>query len=298
MYHDESKRIKALLIMKEEESIATAQPIVASRLLKLCTLKVDLPGLRMGERLLKLAFQYCTGNQFFETYLPHLRRGEDALINLLADYGFVKMGTKENGEEVYLKRLTPRKEYIAAIEVARRYYPSFRDTPNVTKYIVPIQPEYHERLFPDYRRRQRRITEYSEINVQGNTIRKAYLSHSRIRGLRPGDLLLFYRSNDQMAVTSLGVVEDTMHTSSADKVVEFVGNRTVYSIAEIEGMTKKQVLVILFRHHLNFPRPIDLEHMTRNGIVRSAPQSITMIPHVRYAALKKGGGLDERFTVS
>jgi hypothetical protein len=63
-------------------------------------------------------------------------------------------------------------------------------------------------------------------------------------------------------------------------------------------MTKKQVLVILFRHHLNFPRPIELEYMTQKGIVRSAPQSITMIPHARYTALKKGGGLDERFTVS
>ena len=62
-------------------------------------------------------------------------------------------------------------------------------------------------------------------------------------------------------------------------------------------MTKMQVLVILFRHHLNFPKPIELKNMIQNGIVRSAPQSITIISHTRYTVLKKGGGLDERFTV-
>jgi len=214
------------------------------------------------------------------------------------NYGFGKAGTKENGEEVYIKRLTPGKEYIPAIEVARKYYPSFRDTPNVTKYVVPIKPEYHERLFPDYKQRQRRITEYSEINVQGNAIRKAYLSHSRIKGMRPGDLLVFYRSSDQKAVTSLGVVEDTLQSRSADKIVEFVGNRTVYSYAEIKSMTKKQVLVILFRHHLNFPRPIGLTDMRQLDILHSAPQSITKFSHRSYVALKERGGLDERYTVS
>jgi len=233
-----------------------------------------------------------------EIYTTHFRREEDALVNLLEDYGFVKAGTKANGEEVHIKRFTPRKEYISAIDVARKYYPSYRDTPNVTKYVVPIKPEYHERLFPDYKQRQRRITEYSEINVQGNAIRKAYLSHSRIRGLRAGDILLFYRSSDQKLVTSLGVVEGTLQTRNADKIVESVGNRTVYSMAEIKNMAKKQVLVILFRHHLNFPRPLGLDYMRRHGILNSAPQSIMKIPHDSYVALKKGCGLDERHTVS
>ena len=87
VYRDESERIKALLILKEEnEPIPTTPPIPASTRLKLCTLKVDLPRLRMGELLLKVAFQYCIDNQLFEIYTTHFRRGEDALLGLLEDY--------------------------------------------------------------------------------------------------------------------------------------------------------------------------------------------------------------------
>lgn len=78
----------------------------------------------------------------------------------------------------------------------------------------------------------------------------------------------------------------------------FVGNRTVYSYDEIEEMTRKQVLVILFRHHLNFPTSIGLNDLRQHGILSAAPQSITEIPHRSYEAVKERGGLDERFTLS
>jgi hypothetical protein len=299
VHRDDTGRIGALLIPKEEdEAILTTPPIPASNRLKLCTLKVDMPGFRMGELLLKIAFQYCIDNQIFETYLTHFRKTEDPLVNLLEEYGYESVGTLENGEEVFMKELTPEQEYIPPIEVAKKYYPSFRDTPNVRKYVIPIKPEYHERLFPDYRQRQIRITEYSEINVQGNTIRKAYLSHSRIRSIGSGDIVLFYRSSDQRRITSLGVVESTLRTGDADSIVEFVGNRTVYSYDEIQEMTRRQVLVILFRHHLNFPSPIEFDYLRQRDILRAAPQSITGISHRSYEAVKEGGGLDERFTLS
>jgi hypothetical protein len=64
----------------------------------------------------------------------------------------------------------PKEINLNPLDLAKKYYPSFKDSPNIKKFLIPIQPEYHNQLFPDYRNRQMKLTEYSEINVVGNTI--------------------------------------------------------------------------------------------------------------------------------
>jgi hypothetical protein len=200
---------------------------------------------------------------------------------------------------VYLKRIIPKEKELSSIDIAKKYYPSFKDSANVRKFLVPIIPEYHDRLFPDFKKRQIKLTEYTEINIPGNAIKKAYLSHSAIKKIRPGDLLLFYRSHDLKAITSIGVVDrEPVNTNDADKIVTIVGERSVYSYKEIKDMSQTTVLVILFRHHLNLPNPLNLDYLRSHNILQSAPQSIIELGHNQYVAIKKGGKLDERFTVS
>ena len=298
VYH-EDYHIKALLILKEEnELIETSPPIPARRRLKIATLKSDLPGFKLGELFLKMAFQYCIGNQIFETYLTHFRKEDDALINLIESYGFETAGfLKKNNEEVLIKKLIPIENKLSALDISKKYYPSFKDSPDIRKFLVPIIPEYHDRLFPDFKQRQMRITEYSEMNIPGNAIRKAYLSGSTIKKIRTGDILLFYRSHDLRAVTAIGVVDqEPVHLNEADEVVGIVGKRSVYTYDEIKKKAQKPVLVTMFRHHLFLPKPLDLPYLRQNGI--AVPQSIIELNHKQYMAIKKGGGLDERFTVS
>ncbi len=115
----------------------------------------------------------------------------------------------------------------------------------------------------------------------------------------PGDLLLFYRSHDLKAITSIGVVDrEPVNTNDADKIVTIVGERSVYSYKEIKDMVQTTVLVILFRHHLNLPNPLNLDYLRSHNILQSAPQSIIELSHNQYVAIKKGGKLDERFTIS
>lgn len=297
----ENDKVKALLMLKEEnEPIPTSPPIPATKRLKIATLKVDLTGSKMGELFLKMAFQYCIGNQIFETYLTHYPKQDDRLIPLIESFGFELVGFLEGQnkekEEVYLKKLIPKEKDLKPLDLARKYYPSFKDAESIKKFLIPIIPEYHDRLFPDYKGRQTRLAEYYEINIPGNAIKKAYLSHSAIKKIRPGDLLLFYRSHDQKAITSIGVVDrETVRTKVPDKVVAIVGQRSVYSYEEIKDMTQTSVLVILFRHHLNLPAPLDLNYLHAHNI--PVPQTIIELNHNQYLAIKKGGKLDERFTV-
>ena len=296
--YNEDDTIKAFLVLKEEnEIIETSPPIPARKRLKIATLKVDKSGYKLGELLLKMAFQYCISNQILEIYLTHFRKEDDALISLIEHYGFEYAGLKKNNEEVFLKQFLPTEERLSPVEISKKYYPSFKDSPDIKKFMVPIIPEYHDRLFPDFIQRQMRITEYSEINIPGNAIKKAYLSHSKTKRIRPGDILLFYRSHDMKAVTAIGVVDKVpIHTKEAEEVIRIVGNRSVYLNKEIKKMTSKPVLVTMFRHHLFFPHPLDLPYLRQYDI--PVPQSIIELNHKQYMAIKKGGDLDERFTVS
>jgi hypothetical protein len=302
--YNENSKIKALLILKEEnEEIKTSPPIPAAERLKIATLKVDITGSKLGELFLKMAFQYCISNHIFETYLTHFRKQDDKMIPLIENFGFEFAGFlperkgKLEKEEVYIKKFISNEKDLLPIDLARKYYPSFTDIPSIKKFLVPIMPPYHDRLFPDFRERQMKITDYFEINIPGNAIKKAYLSHSAITKIRPGDILLFYRSHDQKAITSIGVVDrEPVRTNEPDKVAAIVGQRSVYFYDEIKDMTQTPVLVILFRHHLNLPNPLDLKYLRAHNI--PVPQTIIEINHNQYIAIKKGGKLDERFTVS
>lgn len=293
------------MLKEENEIIPTSSPIPASKRLKIATLKVDMPGSKIGELFLKMAFQYCISNNIFETFLTHYRKHEDRLIPLIESFGFEFMGLLEERkgrmekEEVYLKKFIPKEKDISSFNIAKKFYPSFIDSSSIRKFLIPIIPEYHDRLFPDFMKRQMRITDYSEINIPGNAIKKAYLSHSSITKIRPGEILLFYRSHDQKAITSIGIVDrEPFRTNEPDKVVAIVGQRSVYLYDEIKDITKKPVLVLLFRHHLNLPNPPDLNYLRNHKIIQYAPQSIMELSHNQYVAIKKGGELDERFTFS
>ena len=166
------------------------------------------------------------------------------------------------------------------------------------KLIVPIIPEYHERLFTGYLGRQTKITEHiGEFIIEGNTIDKAYLSHSSIRSIEIGDLLLFYRSKDTKELTSIGVVERTFVSRDSDYILKQIGKRSVYSIVEIRNMSKKPTLVILFRWHFHFPIPIGIDDLKDMKIIKQAPQSITQIDHSNYLKILKRSKLDERYTI-
>lgn len=296
--YSEDNAVKAILIYKEEdEPIDTTPPLPKRKRLKIATLKVDIRGQKVGELFLKLAFQYCVNHAFDETYLTHFTKEIDYLVDLISEFGFEPVGMNKRGETVFLKRLYPEGK-VSAVEMSRRFYPCYKDGASIKKFIIPIQPKFHDRLFQDYKKRQMKITEYMKLNPQGNTIKKAYLTHSRIKTINQGDIVLFYRSQDH-EITSLGVVED-IHLSLTDEneILRVTGKRTVYNYKDIQKMVRKPVSVIIFRHHFHFKNPLHLRELTQKGVLRSAPRSIAEISDEGYEYVKEKGGIDERFAFS
>ncbi|NWF47173.1 EVE domain-containing protein [Hydrogenophaga sp. D2P1] len=111
----------------------------------------------------------------------------------------------------------------------------------------------------------------------GNAIKLAYLCHAASKQIKPGDVLLFYRSEDEQSVTSLGVVDQFAVLSDAASIAAMVSRRTVYSIKEIEKMATRPTKVILFRLVKHFPAPASLKRLLDDGVVAGNIQSITKI---------------------
>ncbi|MFV9631565.1 MAG: PIN domain-containing protein [Methanosarcinales archaeon] len=295
--------IGALLIRKiENEAIKSIPPLPAKKRLKIATLKVTHVGYKIGELLVKLAIDHAIKNNIDEIYLTHFTNPDnDYLVDLITEYGFYKAAIKDDGEKIFVKELLVDKDKIASmhpLEISNMFYPSLYDGDEVNKFLVPIRPEYHQRLFTDYKGRQTSLLEHAgEFIIEGNTIKKAYLSSSRIKNLSKGDILLFYRTIDRSEITSLGVVEKVLY-GLQDKNIIFrnVRKRTVYSMEEIESMAKKPTLVILFKLHFHLLNPLKLKDLKTMGVF--APQSIAQISDEKYLQIKTRGEIDERFTVN
>jgi len=290
--YKENGGIKALLILKVEKgAIETEGGVISDKdRLKICTFKVDKFGLKIGELLLKISFEFCLKNNIDEAYLTEL----------IEEFGFRNMGKNKRGEYVYLKKFIYDNARLTPLQISKMYYPSYKDSEEVKKFIVPIVPKFHDRLFPDYpSKKQSKLFDYTEMgefNIAGNTIKKAYLSHSPIRKIREGDIVMFYRSVDQQ-LTALGVVEKATAMDKIDNILKVIGKRSVYSMDDIRSMAKKPVLCILFTQHFYFKSPIGYKNLKEDGIISSAPQSIIEISQEDYSKIKKLGGLDERFIV-
>jgi len=297
----------AIMVYKfEEEPIPSNPPYPNQKRLKIATLKVSHEGHKIGELLLKIAFKIAAENNRSEVYLTHFTEKEDKLVFLISQFGFKHAGKlpENNNEDVYIKKLHPSvKDYeeLTPLNISEDYYPSFYDGNKVRKYVIPIQPEFHNRLFTDFygpKGRQATITEMEgEFIVEGNTIKKAYLTNSRIQKLKKGDIVLFYRSRDLKVITSLGIIDDVYYSlSDSEEIIKIIGKRSVYSKNEIESF-QKPLTIILFRHHLNIKNPVKLAELINSEILKSYPQSIHQIDDEKFIKFKELGEINECFTV-
>ena len=281
-------RLAGILLYKEERG-ETLLDLPGTRRLKIATFKVSdqLPRQGVGELLLSFALRYCQKYGFEESYVtvfPH----HAEVVDFLTPFGFQDIGANQYGERVLLKRLTTaaQPESLSALEFFRRFYPSYRDDAAVRKLLVPIKPTYHRQLFPEFDPTpgyQRTLDDsIPPTFAAGNAIRKAYLSNSSTGKVRPGDLLLFYRSEDLRKVTHVGLVEETRVCKTSLDVIDFVGNRTVMPIDRLEKMCKRPVLAILFWNAGRFTGDGDL-----SAANVPPPISISALEEEEYRALCK-----------
>lgn len=262
--------------------------------LKLSTFKVDdaVRGRKIGELFLKAAFRYASANRLEHIFIHGDEDEHHFLFELLEDFGFVRVGSHpgpDARDAVYLKHHpieAPVNDMLGAFEYLRRYFPHHRDGESVGKYIIPIRPEFHRILFPDYDSpADQQMALFRPSNTAGNAIKMAYLCHSQTTGVTAGDVVLFYRSGDERAITSLGVVEDYQTLDDAEKIARLVSRRTVYSMQDIAHMAKRPTKVMLFRLVRHFSSPPSHQWLLESKLVKGNIQSIRAVEAGTYSKI-------------
>lgn len=301
------KQIAGIIIRKKENHTEAGTVHRGPKILKICTFKIqdEFRGEKFGELLLKQALWFAQRNGYDLVYLTVFPK-HGFLIDMLRYYGFTVTTERRNGEQVLEKVVMkgPLPAPTASIfKENRRYYPRFHDGDAVRKFCVPIQPDYHRRLFPEIAElkafptttKQMRISDRGDDRTPGNTIRKVYLCRAKSRSLRPGDLLFFYMSKDEayrfsQSITTVGIVEQVNQATSTDQLIRLTAKRSVFTerqLTEWKASPENQIKVIDFLLVGHISPPPGADDLVRSRVFNGRPpQSIAELDAVRYAALR------------
>ena len=148
----ENNVVAICIYKKEQDAILTDNgETIHGSILKLCTFKVDASarGKKLGERLMYIAFDYCVKNNIDWVYLHTFGEEQKTLVGLCEEYGFSLLG-KYKQDDVYIKPMKLQGDGRSTLDSLIKYYPYFKEDTEVSKFIIPIQPKYHEDLFPDF----------------------------------------------------------------------------------------------------------------------------------------------------
>lgn len=275
---------------RQDREKITDDLVLPGAALKLATFKVGETnrGRKVGELFLKAAFRYASENGLEHIFIHGDQDRHHFLFEMLVDFGFERVGShpgSDGRDAVYVKQhpVDAPSAISPPFEYHRRYFPHYMQGPEIDKFVIPIRPEFHRILFPDFRSLTTLQTDLFPVeNYAGNAIKMAYLSHAQTRAMSPGSLALFYRSGDDQALTSLGVVESYESLADTDAIITRVKRRTVYSLHQIEAMATRPTRVLLFRFVHHFVRPIGLKEAVAHRILNGQPQSITKITHAAF----------------
>jgi hypothetical protein len=257
--------------------------------------------------LLKQILWFAQRNTYDLIYLTAYEK-HTFLIDLLRYYGFEETRRLQSGELVLEKIITngllPTLT-SSTLKFDRQYYPRFYDGPLAQKFIVPIQPDYHRRLFPEIafgtelplfpHESFAPVLTLGQDRTPGNTIRKVYLCRAQTRQMRPGDLLAFYMSKDEgyagsQSITTIGVIEQVSEARSAEDLMRATAKRSVFSAMDLGSMATASdgpVKVIDFLLVAHADPPISLRSLIGEGILAAAPQSIVKLSEARYLLLRR-----------
>lgn len=268
-------KLTAFLFVKIEnknENYSNLKPIFnPKKRLKIGTLKVASNGYKIGERFLKIIFDNAMRYGIEEIYVTLFtkRPEQEQLVEMLEEWGFIFYGLKttQNGEEkVYTRPFS--KHLPANIENPKLTFPFF--SRKTDKYIIKIKPEYHTELFPDSINTREDKSKYYDNEPHRNRISKVYISHSRDRNLKAGDILIIYRIGDEgsqkiytSTVTTICIVESVENNFKTFEEFFSVCNRkTMISEEDLkENWWNKYpkyrpfVINFLYAHSLPTPKP-------------------------------------------
>lgn len=231
--YDEQGKILGFLYLKIERGVVDdVQPkIVANKILKVGTFKINSHGTRLGERFIKVILDTAVSENTDICYVTIYPKHK-GLIKLIQQFGFVEYGQKGdsgNPEKVFVKNM---RKIFGNINFD---YPLV-STANVNKYILSIRPQYHSIMFTDSILRTENRKIIKDVSY-GNSIHKIYVCRMDVEILNHGDIIVLYRTAEpgklaeySAVATSICVVEEVRKQSDFVSFNDFFKYANQYSV--------------------------------------------------------------------
>ena len=309
----ETGQVVAFLYLKREgadEDYSDINPTFKrGQRLKIGTFKVVSNGFKLGERFLKIVFDNALRCSVTEIYVTAFRRTVDQyqLIRLLEDWGFELHGTKggdgADAERVYVRDFRP----MVDLNDPRHTYPYVSGS--ARKFIVPIYPDYHTELLPDSILNTESPADFVENRPNRNALSKVYVSRSIERGLKAGDIVVFYRTASggsayyTSVATTIAVVQDVVdNIPNLQAFLSVCRKRSVFSDAQLKAhwdyRPHNRPFIVNFLFVCSLPKRPNLKTLSESGVIKTAPRGFEPITDQAFKRLLELSHADTRFIVS
>jgi len=307
---DKNEMVAFLYLKREgpgEDYSDITPPLKRAQRLKVGTLKVDSNGFKLGERFLKIVFDNALLFGVEEIYVTVFNRSVEhtRLIRMLEDWGFVYHGTKGDGDDpelVYVRDFRPAVDP----DDPRCTYPYV--AAGARKYFVPIYPEYHTELLPDSILNTESPKNFVENKPNRNALSKVYISRSYERGMKPGDVIVFYRTASGGAgwytsvATTIGVVQEViMDITDFEAFRAVCRKRSVFTDEKLkeywDWSPGNRPFVVNFLFVYSLPKRPTLQKMSENDIMKTAPRGFELMKNEAFERLLEVSNADARFIV-
>lgn len=299
--------LDGFLYLKIEDGPLTdvSPPLPPARRIKVGTLKINAHGTKLGERFIKKIFDHTIYEGATEIYVTVFEH-HAGLLSLLERYGFQRKAEKttQNGTELVLVR-NVRGAYIDPVTS----YPLVR-LGQERAFLLSLYPSWHTRLLPDSILAREDADVVQDIS-HTNSIHKVYLAAmDGMQTLRPGDVLLIYRTSDgqgpahyRSVATSVCVLEEyrSIHSFESEQAfLNYCRPYSVFSESELRQFwsRKKYPHVIRFTYNIALKKRITRGEMIEEvGLDADAYWGFMPLTQQQFMDIARRGKIDESLVI-
>lgn len=273
-------------------------PLKPMRRLKMGTFKVESTGFRLGERFVKIIFDNALQRNVDEIYVTLYTDREElsALAALLKRWGFTKYGVKiGNGKEEQV--LVKKMKVFDNTFSFRKNFPNIQYKCN--KFISPIFPRYHTTLLPDSKLNNENKIDFLSREPHKYALQKVYISWAPGNGVKPGDIILFYRTGQEgtkkktSVVTTVAIVDEIISDiHSQEELLSLCQIRSVFSVEDLKRFWRehrRNLKILKFIFVKSLTKRLTLGYFWEHNIVPapSGSRSFMRLSDAQYDQIMK-----------
>ena len=281
---------------KDEPFASFDRPMKKQEWLKVGTFKNAMTGLRVGERFLKIIFDNAIKmnvDGIYVTLFENKRKGVIRLMELMKKWGFVPYCHSSTGELVMVKDM---RNYDNSKDPMFNY-PLTK--PGHGFFFLPIEPEWHGKLFPDLHLKNEDMSIYDQ-EACSYAVEKIYVCGAKTVCASPGDIAFIYRKGEywpkkySSVVTGIAILQEVIFPKTEEEYLGLVKNKSVFTSDELKSFYNKNqyrtVIKLLFLRPFN--RKVTLSKLADFGIVDpfSGPRINTAVSLAQAKKIIEEGG--------